>query len=98
MGLLVTCDQLPSPTADISVFSTSLGLCTEWDPLGVVMGAMCLVLLIRSKVVRLEKPLAPASSQGPTPESSSDLWLLPFSLGDKAEQEEMGSDRVQSLC
>lgn len=98
MGLLVTCDQLPSPTADISVFSTSLGLCTEWDPLGVVMGAMCLVLLIRSKVVRLEKPLAPASSQGPSRESSSDLWLLPFSLGDKAEQEEMGSDRVQSSC
>lgn len=59
------------------------------------MGTMYLVLLIRSKVVRLEESLAPASSQGPSPESSSDLWLFPFSLGDNAEQEQMGQSRFK---
>lgn len=63
MGLVVTCDQVPSPTAEIPVFSTSLWLCTEWDLLGVVLGTVYLVLLIRSKVVRLEESLAPASSR-----------------------------------
>lgn len=96
MGLLVTCEQLPSPTAEITVFSTSLCLCAEWDPVGVVMGTKYLVLLIRSEVFRLEESLAPASSQGPSLESSSDLWLFPFSLGDNAEQEQMGSEHLQS--
>lgn len=57
------------------------------------MGTMSLVLLIRSRIVRLEESLAPASSQGPSPESSSDLWLFLFSLGDNAEQARMGQSR-----
>lgn len=59
MGLLVTCDQLPLPAAEISVFSTSFWLCTEWDLLGVPVGAMYLVLLIRSEVARLDLWLLP---------------------------------------
>lgn len=61
------------------------------------MGAVYLVLLIRSKVVRLEESLAPASSQGPSPESSSELWLFPFSLGDNAEQEQMCQSRFKVI-
>lgn len=92
LGLPVTRDQLPSPAAEISLLSTSLWLCTEWDPLGVPMGTMYLVLLIRSKVARLEESLAPASSQAPFP----DLGLFLFSSGDNAAQEQRGSEQVQS--
>lgn len=61
------------------------------------MGAMYVVLLIRSKVVSLQESLAPASSQGPSPESSSELWLFPFSLGDNAEQEQMCQSRFKVI-
>lgn len=56
------------------------------------MGTMYLVLLIRSKVARLEESLASSSSQGPSP----DLGLSLFSSGDNAAQEQRGSEQVQS--
>lgn len=57
---------------------------------------MFLVLLIRSNVARLEESLAPASAQGPSPESSSDLGLSLFSSGDNAAQEQRGQSRFRA--
>lgn len=62
IGLLVTCDQLPSSTEEGYVHFPPplmhLWLCAGQDPPGVVMETMYLVPLIGSRVVRVAVVLA----------------------------------------
>lgn len=104
IGLLVTCDQLPSSTEErLPEFSTSLDEPLALHEVGSPSSGYRDHMFGSVKQIWSHQGgtgsgwsgiLSPVSSQGLSPMSSSDLWLFPGSSGDNAKQQ-MGQSRCE---